>query len=136
MFLAFEERKQLIEEKQRLSAYLNGLKSILKRNPYLDAKVGLGYDNFLDFTCGRQFYVDKTHFISEWMRSDAKVTLITRPRRFGKTTLFSTVETFLIQSMRSTRNILKNFAFGKIKRVGKCSGRFRLFQSVLEAARV
>ena len=79
MFLAFEERKQLIEEKQRLSAYLNGLKSILKRNPYLDAKVGLGYDNFLDFTCGRQFYVDKTHFISEWMRSDAKVTLITRP---------------------------------------------------------
>ena len=90
MFLAFEERKQLIEEKQRLSAYLNGLKSILKRNPYLDAKVGLGYDNFLDFTCGRQFYVDKTHFISEWMRSDAKVTLITRPRRFGKTTLFST----------------------------------------------
>ena len=70
------------------------IEDILKRNPYLDAKVGLGYDNFLDFTCGRQFYVDKTHFISEWMRSDAKVTLITRPRRFGKTTLFSTVETF------------------------------------------
>ena len=93
------------------------IEDILKRNPYLDAKVGLGYDNFLDFTCGRQFYVDKTHFISEWMRSDAKVTLI-------------------IQSMRSTRNILKNFAFGKIKRVGKCSGRFRLFRSVLEAARV
>ena len=70
------------------------IEDILKRNPYLYAKVGLGYDNFLDFTCGRQFYVDKTHFISEWMRSDAKVTLITRPRRFGKTTLFSTVETF------------------------------------------
>lgn len=31
---------------------------------------------------------------------------------------FSTVETFLIQSMRSTRNILKNFAFGKIKESG------------------
>lgn len=48
------------------------IEDILKRNPYLDAKVGLGYDNFLDFTCGRQFYVDKTHFISEWMRSDEK----------------------------------------------------------------
>ena len=48
------------------------IEDILKRNPYLDAKVGLGYDDFLDFTCGRQFYVDKTHFISEWMRSDAK----------------------------------------------------------------
>ena len=30
------------------------IEDILKRNPYLDAKVGLGYDNFLDFTCGRQ----------------------------------------------------------------------------------
>ena len=136
MFLAYEERKQLIEEKQRLSAYLNGLKSILKRNPYLDAKVGLGYDNFLDFTCGRQFYVDKTHFISEWMRSDAKVTLITRPRRFGKTTLFSTVETFFDPKYAKHPEYFENFAFGKIKRVGKCSGRFRLFRSVLEAARV
>ena len=59
MFLAFEERKQLIEEKQRLSAYLNGLKSILKRNPYLDAKVGLGYDNFLDFRVIKRTYGNK-----------------------------------------------------------------------------
>lgn len=112
------------------------IEDILKRNPYLDAKVGLGYDNFLDFTCGRQFYVDKTHFISEWMRSDAKVTLITRRGDLGKRRFLVPWRHFLIQSMRSTRNILKNFAFGKIKRVGKCSGRFRLFRSVLEAARV
>lgn len=39
--------------------------------------------------------MDKTHFITEWMQSEAKVTLITRPRRFGKTTLLSTVENFL-----------------------------------------
>lgn len=136
MFLAFEERKQLIEEKQRLSAYLNGLKSILKRNPYLDAKVGLGYDNFLDFTCGRQFYVDKTHFISEWMRSDAKVTLITRPRRFGKTTLFSTVETFFdpkyakhpeyFEKLRVWKDKKSREMFGKIPVIsvsfGSCKG--------------
>lgn len=48
-----------------------------------------------DFAGGRQFYVDKTHFITEWMKSMAKVTLITRPRRFGKTLMLSTVENFL-----------------------------------------
>ena len=38
--------------------------------------------------------MDKTHFITEWLRSESKVTLITRPRRFGKTTMLSTVENF------------------------------------------
>lgn len=90
----FEERGKLSEEKKRLLAYVDGLQNILKRNPYLNAGVGCGYQDFKDFACGRQFYVDKTHFIAEWVYRDAKVTLITRPRRFGKTTLLSTVETF------------------------------------------
>ena len=74
---------------------INYRQEILKDNPYLAEKVGCGYQDFQDFACGRQFYVDKTHFITEWLQSEAKVTLITRPRRFGKTTLLSTVENFL-----------------------------------------
>lgn len=89
-----EEREKLLEEKRRLLAYRKGLLHILRRNPYLEERVGCGYHDFRDFACGRQFYVDKTHFITEWLQSDAKVTLITRPRRFGKTMLLSTVETF------------------------------------------
>lgn len=92
--LEFEERSRFPEEKRHLTVYCKDLQDILKGNPYLDAKVGCGYQDFRDFACGRQFYVDKTHFISEWIRSEAKVTLITRPRRFGKTTLLSTVENF------------------------------------------
>ena len=41
-----------------------------------------------DFECIREqgnFYVDKTHFIKEWWESQDAVTLLTRPRRFGKT---------------------------------------------------
>lgn len=94
VLLEFEERTKLQDEKKHLIAYMKGLKDILKRNPYLDAHVGLGYQNFQDFACGKQFYVDKTHFITEWLSHDAQVTLITRPRRFGKTTLLSTVENF------------------------------------------
>lgn len=94
VFLEFEERTALLEEKKHLISYMEGLKDILKRNPYLSAKVGLGYQDFGDFTCGQQFYVDKTHFISEWIKNGTKITLITRPRRFGKTTLLSTVRMF------------------------------------------
>ena len=91
ILMEFAERKRLVEERKHLLAYREGLAAILKKNPYLDMKVGCGYQDFRDFACGRQFYVDKTHFIAEWLRSESKVTLITRPRRFGKTTLLSTV---------------------------------------------
>ena len=94
VFLEFQERTELLEEREHLLAYVESLKKILSRNPYLDANVGLGYQNFLDFVCGKRFYVDKTHFIPEWLASDARITLITRPRRFGKSMLLSTVRTF------------------------------------------
>ena len=94
VFMEFEERTKLLEEKRHLTAYAEGLKDILKHNPYLSAKVVIGYQDFEDFTCGQQFYVDKTHFITEWLREGTKITLITRPRRFGKTTLLSTVRMF------------------------------------------
>ena len=62
--IKFEERKQEMDEKKHLLAYRNGLQEILKDNPYLAEKVGCGYQDFQDFACGRQFYVDKTHFIT------------------------------------------------------------------------
>lgn len=92
--MEFEERAKLLEEKKHLVVYVQSLKEILRKNPYLDARVGCGYQYFREYVCGKQFYVDKTHFISEWLRSSTQVTLITRPRRFGKTMLLSTVETF------------------------------------------
>ena len=40
------------------------------------------------------FYVDKTGFIKEWWESEDEVTLITRPRRFGKTLNMSMLDHF------------------------------------------
>ena len=40
------------------------------------------------------FYVDKTAFLRTWWKGRDTVTLITRPRRFGKTLMMSTVECF------------------------------------------
>ena len=57
-------------------------------------RAGLGYQNFEEMRTGHIFYIDKTDFIREWWEYADKVTLITRPRRFGKTLNMSTVECF------------------------------------------
>lgn len=56
--------------------------------------VAIGKQNFEDMISHNNFYIDKTRFIKEWWENDDSVTLITRPRRFGKTLLMSTVEQF------------------------------------------
>ena len=47
--------------------------------------VGIGKQSFEDIRKKDCFYVDKTAFIKEWWEMEDDVTLITRPRRFGKT---------------------------------------------------
>ena len=57
--------------------------------------VGIGIQSF-DKLIGNQYlYIDKTDFIREWWESGDDVTLITRPRRFGKTLNMNMLERFL-----------------------------------------
>lgn len=57
-------------------------------------KVAIGVQDFIKLRENDYFYVDKTAFIKEWWESGDDVTLITRPRRFGKTLNMSMLETF------------------------------------------
>lgn len=56
--------------------------------------IGIGIQDFTKIIENKCFYVDKTDFIREWWESRDDVTLITRPRRFGKTLNMSMVEQF------------------------------------------
>lgn len=56
--------------------------------------VGIGLQNFGKARKQNVFLVDKTMFIKEWWENKDDVTLITRPRRFGKTLTLSMVEQF------------------------------------------
>ena len=56
--------------------------------------VGIGIQDFLELRENHKFYIDKTSFIKEWWEKGDSVTLITRPRRFGKTLNMSMVEEF------------------------------------------
>ena len=57
-------------------------------------KVAIGLQDFGDLIRKKIFYVDKTSFLKEWWESGDSVTLITRPRRFGKTLNISMTEQF------------------------------------------
>lgn len=56
--------------------------------------IGIGNQNFETIRKEGYFYIDKTGFIREWWESGDSVTLLTRPRRFGKTLNMSMVEQF------------------------------------------
>ena len=56
--------------------------------------VAIGQQDFETIRGKGYFYIDKTKFIKEWWDSGDSVTLITRPRRFGKTLTMSMLEKF------------------------------------------
>lgn len=59
------------------------------------------------------FYIDKTGFIQEWWESGSDVTLITRPRRFGKTLNMSMMECFFSNRLHAGRICLKGLKSGE-----------------------
>ncbi len=61
----------------------------------MDFKVGVGKSDFADLRKSDNYYVDKTKILYELVHdTDNKVTLFTRPRRFGKTLMISMIENF------------------------------------------
>ena len=63
--------------------------------------VGIGIQCFDKIRENHYFYIDKTCFIKEWWESGDDVTLITRPRRFGKTLNMCMVEELSGNSKRT-----------------------------------
>ena len=56
--------------------------------------IPVGISNFEKIRNNGFYYVDKTGLIEELLKTEAEVTLITRPRRFGKTLGMSMLESF------------------------------------------
>ena len=63
--------------------------------------VATGIQDFVSMRVNNDFYIDKTNFIQEWWNSRDAVTLITRPRRFGKTLNMSTLNCFFSNKYES-----------------------------------
>ena len=60
----------------------------------MSRQVAIGIQNFDELIEKKCFYIDKTDFIREWWENNDSVTLINRPRRFGKTLNMSMLQYF------------------------------------------
>ena len=83
-------------------------------------RISIGTQGFETLRNRDCFYVDKTDFIREWWESEAEVTLITRPRRFGKTLNMDTLNCFFLTIIKTEENCLKGFPYGKMRNTMHC----------------
>lgn len=82
--------------------------------------VGIGHQDFEKVRVSNNFYVDKTHFISEWWSSGDEVTLITRPRRFGKTLNMSMLENSFLSAIKTEETCSRDFPYGRKRNTAVC----------------
>lgn len=86
--------------------------------------IGIGKQDFEKIRTNDNFYVDKTRFIREWWERDDDVTLITRPRRFGKTLTMSMVEKFFSVKYADRADLFENLDIWKEEKYRKLQGTF------------
>lgn len=90
----------------------------------MQRKVSIGYQEFEDIIKDNLFYVDKTTFIKEWWERRDRVTLITRPRRFGKTLTMSMVEKFFSVTHSKNEKLFYNLNIWKEKTYRQLQGTY------------
>lgn len=86
--------------------------------------VGIGIQDFEKVRENNYFYVDKTSFIKEWWESGDDVTLITRPRRFGKTLNMSMVETFFSSDYAERGDLFEGLSIWTEEKYQKLQGTY------------
>ena len=86
--------------------------------------VSIGAQNFEFLIKNNYFYVDKTAFIKEWWESGDSVTLISRPRRFGKTLNMSMLERFFSVKYAEQGEVFQNLSIWKEEKYRELQGTY------------
>ena len=86
--------------------------------------VAIGIQSFDKIIEGNYFYIDKTDFIKEWWESGDDVTLITRPRRFGKTLNMSMLEQFFSVKYADGGDLFEGLSIWKEEKYRKLQGTY------------
>ena len=86
--------------------------------------VNIGAQRFDRIREQKAFYIDKTDFIREWWESGADVTLITRPRRFGKTLNMSMLECFFSNRYEGRSDLFEGLSIWGEEKYRELQGSF------------
>ena len=86
--------------------------------------VGIGHQSFEDVITRNNFYIDKTMFIKEWWENNDTVTLITRPRRFGKTLTLDMVKCFFSVRYSGRSDLFQNLSIWQEEKFREMQGTY------------
>ena len=86
--------------------------------------VSIGEQGFADLRTNKYFYVDKTGFIKEWWDNLDVVTLIMRPRRFGKTLNMQMLECFFSNRYEGRGDLFDGLDIWKYEKFRQMQGTF------------
>ena len=86
--------------------------------------ISIGNQDFISIRKNNCFYIDKTDFIREWWENQDSVTLITRPRRFGKTLNMSMTEYFFSVNYSDMGQYFKELSIWKEERFREIQGTY------------
>lgn len=87
-------------------------------------KIAIGEQDFGKIVEKNCFYVDKTSFIKEWWENEDTVTLLTRPRRFGKTLMMNTLYYFFSVDHAGRGDLFQRLAVWKEEKFRKIQGTY------------
>ena len=86
--------------------------------------VSIGNQGFEDIRINDNFYVDKTAFIKEWWEARDIVTLITRPRRFGKTLNMDMLKCFFSNKYAGRQDLFEGLSIWEEEKYRKLQGEY------------
>ncbi len=86
--------------------------------------ISIGTQSFEKLRENHCFYVDKTSLIQEWWENQDDVTLVTRPRRFGKTLNLSMLECFFSNQYRGRGDLFEGLAVWEEEKYHNLQGRY------------
>ena len=84
--------------------------------------VGIGNQSFESIRENDTFYIDKTSFIKEWWENRDVVTLITRPRRFGKTLNMDMIRCFFSNEYKDRGELFEGLDIWKDEKYRELQG--------------
>ena len=79
--------------------------------------ISIGKQNFASLRENDCFYIDKSELIREWWESQDDITLVTRPRRFGKTLNMSMLNCFFSNQYAGKKQLFEGCQFGTMKSI-------------------
>ena len=90
----------------------------------MTSAISIGKQDFASLRENHYFYVDKTDFIRQWWESGDDITLITRPRRFGKTLNMSMLNCFFSRQYAEKGTIFEGLSIWKQEKYRRLQGTY------------